>query len=70
MMKQIIKYVARTVGKHLAMHMQPAAGTENAKENALRHGLVRRTKIFRQNLKIFILGQKFSEKFYPRTKLF
>ena len=36
-----------------------------------RHGLARWTKIFRQNnLKIFILGQNFSENFCPRIELF
>ena len=34
MMKQIIKHVGQHAGKTFS-HMQPAAGTENAKENAL-----------------------------------
>ena len=43
--------------------MHAASSIENAKENAVRHGLARRTKIFRvgqkfltQSLKTFILG--------------
>ena len=61
MMKQIIKHaVAKAVGKNI--HMHPVA-LKNAEDNAVRHGLARRTKIFRvgekfltQSLKIFILG--------------
>ena len=53
--------VAKAVGKNI--HMHAASSTENAEENAVRHDLARRTKIFRvgqkiltQSLKIFILG--------------
>ena len=54
--------VAKAVGNNI--HMQPVAlsSTENAEENAVKHGLARWTKIFRveqkiltQLLKIFIL---------------
>ena len=60
-MKQIIKHaVAKAVRKK---YSHAASSTENTEENAVRHGLARRTKIFRvgqkfltQSLKNFILG--------------
>ena len=54
-----ILYYSCVAGKHL----HAANSTENVEENTSRHGLARRTKIFRvgqkfltQPLKIFILG--------------
>ena len=60
-MKQITKHaVAKSSRKK---HSHAASSTENAEEIAVRHGLARRTKIFRvgqnfltQLLKNFILG--------------
>jgi len=57
-MKQIIKHV-----KQYEKHLHAASSTENAS----RHGLARRTKIFRVGQKIF---NAIAEKFYPRIKIF
>ena len=47
-------------------HLHAASGTENVEENTFRHGLARRTKIFR-------VGQIFfnttAVNFYPRIKI-
>ena len=57
-MKQIIKHL-----KQWEKHLHAANSTENAEENAVRHSLARRTKIF----KIF---NTVAEKFYPRINIF
>ena len=50
-------------GAWFKKHLRAASSTENGKENAVRHGLARRTKNFRvgqkfltQSLKNFIIG--------------
>jgi len=47
--------------------LHAASSTENAKENASRHGLARRTKFFNVGQKMF---NTIAEKFYPRIKIF
>ena len=57
-MKQILKHaVAKAVRKK---YSHAASSTENTEENAVRHGLARRTKNFQGRTKIFnTIAEKF-----------